>query len=339
MKPRVFVVQPIPEPALDILREHAEVTVYPYLDRQIGVAELAAAARNADWLYVLHETRVTAEVLEANPNLKGVVAMAGDPDVDVAAATRLGIPVIADKPLDGNSGVHVTTADLTMGMLLGLAYRLLESDHYTRCGKFKQEQTMSLMGLGCPGKTVGLIGMGKVARHMVPRIRAFGMDMIYTKRTRLDPAEEKAMGLEWTADLGDLLTRSDYICVLCNYSEETHKLIGRRELDLIGPDSYLINTGRGRIVDEEEMILALQEKRIAGAALDVYWNEPPHTIDPDVPVALTKLDNVILAPHNGGATLDVRIGRTCAVSKALIGAMRGEWPSTVLNPEVLKEMA
>jgi phosphoglycerate dehydrogenase-like enzyme len=127
--------------------------------------------------------------------------------------------------------------------------------------------------------------------------------------------------------------------VLCDYNKDTHKLIGRRELDLIGPRSYLINTGRGRIVDEPEMILALQEKRIAGAALDVYWNEPPHTVDPDVPVELTKLDNVILAPHNGGATWDVRVARTCAVARAMIGAMHGNWPPTVLNPSVLKQMA
>jgi glyoxylate reductase len=235
--------------------------------------------------------------------------------------------------------VHLTTADLTVAMLLGLAYRLVESDHYTRCGRFRQEQTMSLMGLGCPGKTVGLIGLGKVARHMVPRIRAFGMPMLYTKRTRLDPNEETALGLEWAATLDDLLVRSDYVCVLCDYTPATHKLIGRRELDLIGPESYLINTARGRIVDEEELIRALQEKRIAGAALDVFWNEPPHTIDPEVPEAFAKLDNVILAPHNGGATVDIRVGRTCSVARGMISAMRGVWPSTVLNPDVLKRSA
>src|SRR5262245_62874491 len=95
-------------------------------------------------------------------------------------------------------GVHVTTADTTVAMLLGLAYRLVESDAYTRSGKFRQEQTMALMGLGCPGKTVGLIGMGQVARHMVPRLSPFGMDIIYTKRGRLDVAVERALGLQWS---------------------------------------------------------------------------------------------------------------------------------------------
>jgi glyoxylate reductase len=336
VKPKVFVAQPIPQAALDVLQEAADVSVYPYMDRQISVHELAAAARRSDWLFVLHETNVNAEVLLANRDLSGIGAMARfDPEIDMETATSLGIPVIVEDPADSYDGVHLTTADLTVAMLIGLAYRLVESDHYTRCGKFRQEQTMALMGLGCPGKTVGLIGLGKVARHMVPRLQAFGMQVLYTKRTRLDPGKEAAHGLEWVAKLDELLERSNYVCVLCDYNETTHRLIGRRELDLIGPQGYLINTGRGRIVDEPELILALEEGRIAGAALDVYWNEPPHTADPHVPDALCRLPNVILTPHNGGATIDVRTGRTCSVARGMVSAMRGEWPKTVLNPQVL----
>ncbi|BCJ89627.1 glyoxylate reductase [Terrihabitans soli] len=339
MKPKIFVAQPIPEAALDIMREVAEVEVFPYFDRQIGVPDLAAGAKRSDWLFVLHETHVNAEVLAANPKLKGVAAMARDPDIDVAAATKLGIPVIIDRPISqiGQETVHTATADLTMGMLLGLAYRLVESDVYTRTVGFRQEQTAALMGLGCWNKTVGLIGLGKVARHMVPRLKPFGMNVIYTKRSRLPAAEEKDFGIEWVAELDELLKRSDYVCVLCDYNTETHKLIGRRELDLIGPDGYLINTGRGRIVDEPEMILALQEKRIAGAALDVFWDEPPHTVDPFVPDALKKLDNVILAPHNGGATISLRTERTSSVARDLVMAIKGEWPPAILNPEVLAQ--
>jgi glyoxylate reductase len=337
MRPKVFVAQPIPEPALNLMRQEADVTVYPYMDRQITVDELAAAARRSDWLFVLHETKVSAEVLNANPNLTGVGAMARfDPDIDMETANRLSIPVIVEDPADGYHGVHLTTADLTVAMILGLAYRLIESDQYTRCGKFRQEQTMALMGLGCAGKSVGLIGMGKVARHMVPRLRAFEMRVLYVKRSRLDQAEERDLGVEWAGSLDDLLTRSDYVSVLCDYNESTHKLLGRREFELIGPQGYLINTGRGRIVDEPEMIRALEEGRIAGAALDVYWNEPPHTADPEVPEALCRLPNVILAPHNGGATIDVRTSRTLSVASGMVSAMRGKWPPTVLNPQVLK---
>jgi lactate dehydrogenase-like 2-hydroxyacid dehydrogenase len=335
MKPKVFVAQPIPEVALNVLREAAEVEVYPYMDRQISVDELAASAKRADWLFVLHETNVTAEVIHANPGLRGIGAMASaNPLIDMDAANAAKIPVIIEDPKATFPGVAPTTADLTMAMLLGLAYRLVESDRYTRAGKFRQEQTMALMGIGCPGKTVGLIGMGKLGESMAPRIRAFGMHTVYTKRTRLPPKREQELALEWTPDLDDLLKRSDFVCLVCDYNPTTHKLIGQRELELMKPEAYLINTARGRIVDEPELIRALQEKRIAGAALDVYWNEPPVTQDPAVPEELCRLENVILAPHNGGATWDVRGRKAMSVAQGMVAMMRGERPAALLNPQI-----
>jgi glyoxylate reductase len=339
MKPKVFVVQPIPEVALDVLRQAADVSVYPYMDRQISVDELVANAKRSDWLFVLHETHVTAEVINANPNLKGIGSIASAPHIDMAAANARKLPIVTADPKTAPT-VSRATADLTMAMLLGLAYRLVESDHYTRCGKFRQEQTMALMGIGCPGKTVGLIGMGKVALHMVQRIRAFDMHVLYTKRTRLPTKEEQDLGVAWTPALDDLIKRSDFVCIACDYNASTRNLIGKRELDLMKPTAYLINTARGRIVDEPELIRALQEKRIAGAALDVfwnepYWNDPPFTPDPSVPDELCKLDNVILAPHNGGAVWDIRGTKSAMVAQNMVAMMRGERPATgLLNPEI-----
>jgi glyoxylate reductase len=338
MKPKVFVAQPIPKVALDVLREAADVDVYPYMDRQISVDELVANAKRSDWLFVLHETNVTAEVIYANPNLQGIGAMASsNPHIDMEAANARKLPVILEDPKATFPGVAPTTADLTMAMLLGLAYRLVEADRYTRCGKFRQEQTLALMGLGCPGKTVGLVGMGKLGEHMAPRIRAFGMRAVYTKRTRLPLKREQELGIEWDPILDDLIKRSDFVCLACDYNPSTHKLIGKRELGLMKPEAYLINTARGRIVDEPELIRALQEKRIAGAALDVYWNEPPVTQDPWVPDELCQLDNVILAPHNGGATWDVRGRKAASVAQGMVAMMRGERPPALLNPEIYAE--
>jgi glyoxylate reductase len=337
MRPKVFVAQAIPEAALDVLRQAADVSVYPYLERQISVDELTGAAKQSDWLYVLHETSVTAEVINANPGLKGIGCMAGGHSfVDMEAANARKIPVIMGDP---EFTVIPATGDLTIALLLGLAYRLVESDTYTRCGKFRQEQTMALMGIGCPGKTVGLIGMGKLALHMVPRLRAFDMHVLYTKPTRLPPERERELGIKWAPDLHDLIKRSDFVCIACRYGPRTHKLIGKRELEMMKPQAYLINTGRGRIVDEPELIRALQEKRIAGAGLDVYWNEPYRPDDPDsrepwVPEALRRLDNVILAPHNGGATWDVRGGKAVSVAQGMVAIMRGERPATLVNPEI-----
>ena len=339
IRPRVFVVQPIPEVALAILREAAEVTVYSYMDRQISEAELVAAAQRSDWLFVMHETNVTPAVFEANPALHGIGALAKfDPCIDLDAAKRHRVPIVVEDPADNAfGGVSVTTADLTMGMLLGLAYRMVEADRYTRCGRFRQEQTMALMGVGCLGKTVGLIGLGKVAEYMVPRLRAFDMQVTYTKRTRLDPTREAALGISWLPSLDDLLSASDFVCVACDYNPSTHKLIGRRELDLMKPGAFLINTARGRIVDEHELILALQDRRIAGAGLDVYWDEPPHTTDPHVPDALCRLDNVILAPHNGGATVDVRGHRTASLARFMVQMIRTGKAPHILNKEILHD--
>src|SRR5580692_3035287 len=331
MRPKVFVVQPIPEVALDVLRQAADVAVYPYMDRQISVDELVGGAKRSDWLFVLHETHVTAEVINANPDLKGIGSIAATPHIDMEAANARKLPIVLG---DSTITVSRATADLTMAMLLGLAYRLVEADHYTRCGKFRQEQTLALMGIGCPGKTVGLIGMGRLGESMATRIRAFGMHAVYTKRTRLAPKREQELSVEWTPDLDDLIKRSDFVCLVCDYNPSTHKLIGKRELDLMKPEAYLINTARGRIVDEPELIRALREKRIAGAALDVYWNEPPVTPDPAVPEELCKLENVILAPHNGGATWDVRGRKAMSVAQGMVAMMRGERPAALLNPEI-----
>jgi len=242
---------------------------------------------------------------------------------------------VVEDPAD--NGVQIATADLTMAMVLSLAYRLPDADRYTRAGKFKQEQTMALMGIGCPGKTLGLIGMGQVAEQIPARARPFGLKVIYTKRNQLSRERETELGVEFRPNLVDLLRESDFVCVACDYNVSTHKLIGEKELAFMRSDAYLINTARGRIVDEEALIRALQNKKIAGAGLDVFWNEPPHTEEPSVPDELCKLDNVLMAPHNGGATWDSRGLRTKSVADGLIQLIRGQRPKFLLNPQIYDE--
>jgi glyoxylate reductase len=330
------VVQPVPEVALEILREVAEVTVYPHLDRQISTDELVANARRCDYLFAMHETIVPAEVIHANPDLKGIAVVSRKAEyVDLEAARSAGLPVATIHP--GNAIYRLiarVTGDLTIGMLLGLAYRIVEADQYTKCGKFKQEQTMALMGLGCPGKTVGLIGLGLVAEFMVPRLRAFEMHVLYTKRTRFSPERERELGVEWVPTKEDVLRRSDFVIIACDYNPSTHLLIGAREFALMKPTAYFINTGRGRIVDEQALVQALQNGTIAGAGLDVYSNEPPVTHDPQPSEALYTLANVILAPHNGGATWDVRGAMTASVARNIVAMIKGERPQGLFNPEI-----
>ena len=335
MKPTVFVVQPIPEAALALLREVAEVTVFPHLDRQISADELVASVKRCDYLFAMGDTLVSAEVIDANPDLKGIsVVSRKAANVDLAAAQSRRLPVGILHPADAiYRKICRVTADLTMSMLLALAYRLFDANRYTRCGKF-QEQTLALMGLGCPGKTLGLIGLGLVGEFLVPRGRAFEMDVIYTKRTRLMPERERELGVTWVEDKDGVLAAADFVCVACDYNPSTHLLIGARELQRMKPTAYFLNTARGRIVDERALVRALRDGTIAGAGLDVYWNEPPVTHDPQPSPELLTLDNVILAPHNGGATWDVRRDMTMSVARNIVAMIRGERPPGLVNPEI-----
>ena len=321
-------VQPIPEPALDIMRAAGEVEVFPYADRMITTGELAEAARRSDFIYTMHETIVDAEVVAANPELKGIGV--GGPEyvhmIDVDACQRAGIPLIFHSDQDhavARTSNAKATADLTVALVLCLAYRVIEADAYTRARGGFQEMTMDLMGIGCPGQTAGIIGMGRVAQELVPRLQALEMDVLYTKRTRLPGPEETALGAAWVDDRDQLLARSDFVCMLANYNPTSHLLMGAREFQLMKPTAYFINTGRGRLVDEPALIKALQDGTIAGAGLDVFWHEPPVVHDPYVPPQLRKLDNVVLIPHNGGATWHSRALETSAVARAVAAAAGG----------------
>jgi glyoxylate reductase len=319
------------------LREVADVEVFPDLRRQISLEETIAAARRSDYLLGLHGNFVPGAVIRANPHLKGVAFLGGlTVKVDFDAALELKVPVISATPgQDGAPpvGVGVATADLTIALILALAYRLLDADRYTRASHTFQEQTMALMGTGCTNKCVGLIGVGRVGGLMLPRLRALEMQTLYTKRARLPAEEEVQLGLRFVT-LDDLLAQSDFVCLTASYNASTHKLIGERELALMKPSAYFVNTARGRMVDEDALIAALRNKQIAGAGLDVYYCEPPVAWDPYVPRALREMDNVILVPHNGGATFDSRTNQILPLAQGIRDLIGGRRPRGLLNPEI-----
>lgn len=319
-QPKVFVAHPIPEVAIDRLREFAEVEVWDGHHRDITVAELEQAARRSDYIFCMHQTPVTESMIAANPNIKGYGVSRIDPDEHaVAACEAAGVKLLeganTDEIVDGN---RRATADLMVALLMCLAYRVVEADRYSRATGYFQEMTTDLMGLGCTGKTVSLIGLGRVGSFAAPRLRALEMEVLYTKRSRLSPEEERELGVQFVEDRDELISRGDYVSMLANYEPANLKLMGRREFGLMKPTAYFINVGRGRLVDEDAMIEALQNGTIAGAGLDVYWNEPPVVHDAYIPEALRKLDNVVLAPHNGGATWDSRGRQTLAIADAII---------------------
>lgn len=320
---RIYVTQPIPRGALERLRGLADVAMNEDPLHMVTKDELLDAVRWADILFCLLHDRVDADVLRANPGLKLVATMAIVPaNVDVGTATQLGIPVTVIPPL-----VTEATADLTLALLLAVARRVVEADRLLRQGVFPGAQSQYLVGGTVHGSTLGIVGLGAIGRAVARRARGFGMRVLYTKRTRLVPEEERDLGVEW-AELDRLLRESDFVSVHAAHTSETHHLIGERELRRMKPTAYLINTSRGPVVDEGALLTALHEGWIAGAALDVYENEPRVT------PGLADLPNVVLTPHIGSADRKTRETIAGVVVDNIEAFLAGRRPPHVVNPEV-----
>ncbi len=323
MSPHIFVTQPIPENALARLREVGKVEVNPEPLHIVTKSELIAALTRNDYLVCLLHDRVDAEVIESAPHLKLIASMAIIPaGVDVPAATARGIPVTTIPPL-----VTETTADLHWALLLAVARRVVEADRALRTGLFPGGQSHYFVGGEVHGKTLGIVGLGRIGEAVARRAKGFGMQILYTKRRRLDAAQEAALGVTYK-ELDDLLRESDFVSLHVALTPETVHLIGRRQLALMRPSAFLVNTSRGPVVDEKALVEALQQREIAGAALDVYEQEP------FVAPGLIGLPNVVLTPHLGSASAETRARIANIVADNVIAVVQGRRPPNLYNPEV-----
>ena len=323
MLPNVFVTQPIPEKAVARLREVGSVEIHSDATHIIPKPALIEAIKRNDYLFCLLHDIVDAEVINSNPNLKLIASMAVTPaGVDLAAATARRIPVTRVPPF-----VTEATADLHWALLLAVARRVVEGDRALRSGIFPGSQSLHFMGGEVNGKTLGIIGLGAIGEAVAMRARGFHMRILYTKRRRLDEAREAALGVEYR-NLDDLLKESDFVSINAALSRETIHLIGNRELSLMRPSAYLVNTARGPIMDEKALVRALEEKRIAGAALDVYEREP--LVEP----GLINMPNVVLTPHLGSAAIDTRERIAGIVVENIIAVIEGRRPPNLYNPEI-----
>jgi glyoxylate reductase len=323
MRPKIFVTQPIPKKALARLREIGEVELNPDPVHIITKPELIAALKRNDYLFCLLHDTVDAEVINASPNLKLIASMAIIPaGIDVAVATARRIPVTTLPPI-----VTEATADLHWALLLAVARRIVEGDRALRSGVFAGGQSMRFVGSEVHGKTLGIVGLGAIGEAVARRATGFGMRILYTKRHRLDEAREAALGVQYRS-LDDLLRESDFVSINAALGPEAVHMIGEREFALMRPSAYLVNTARGPIVDEKALARALEEKRIAGAALDVYEREP--AVEP----GLIHLPNVVLTPHLGSATLETRERMTTLVVENIATVIEGRRPPNLYNPEI-----
>ena len=322
---RVFVTQPVAESALTRLRTMAEVTVNPDDSRVIARDRLIAGARACDILFTLLHDPVDREVIAANPFLRAIASMSIPPDhIDVAAATARRIPVTVVPALAVES-----TADIHFALLLAVARRLVEGDHAVRAGIFPGSQSDHLLGAGVYGKTIGLVGgRGRIGQAVAARARGFSMRILYCGRRPMEEADEKRLGAEYVP-LDRLLVEADFVSLHPRLTAATRHLIGPRELSLMKPTAYLVNTSRGAVVDEAALTAALAAKRIAGAGLDVFETEP------HVAGALTGLANVVLTPHLGSAVVEVRTAMAETVVDNIAAILAGRRPPNIVNPEVL----
>jgi glyoxylate reductase len=326
-RPRVFVTQPIAESALQRLRAVADVEVNPDSSRVLEKTKLIEAVKRCDILLSLLHDTVDREVLAANPQLKAVSSMNITQDrIDLAAATELGIPVTNIPAI-----VTDATADIGFGLLLSVARNIAQGDKLFRQGVYPGSQSNHLAGAAVTGKTLGLIGFGRIGQAMARRGRGFDMKVVYADPRRL-PAEEEAKFGAVYRSLDELLGEADFVSLHPQLMPETRHLMSDRQFSLMKPTAFVINTSRGPVIDEAALVRALKDKKIAGAGLDVYEHEPK--VSPE----LAQMPNVVLTPHLGSAVLELREGMANVVVDNTIALIEGRKPVSCFNPQVLKKL-
>ncbi len=314
---RVVVTGRIPQGALDALRDEHEVWGWDSTD-QIPRPELVSRVAGAHAIVSLLTERVDAEVLDAaGPQLQVVANVAvGYNNVDVAACRDRGVTVTNTPDV-----LTEATADIAMALVLMVTRRLGEGERIIRRREPWQWGMSYLLGSGLQGKTLGVIGLGAIGAATARRARAFGMDVVYSQRSAAAPALVQELGAR-RRELDELLAEADVVSVHCPYSEATHHLVGAEQLSRMKGTAYLVNTARGPILDEAALAEALTSGTIAGAGLDVFEEEP------SVHEGLLDLDNVVLVPHLGSATVETRAAMASLAAENALAVLRGEQPRT-----------
>ena len=323
MKPRVLVARELPEAAMDLLAQHAELDTHRG-EIPLPKQELLKRLRDKQALVCQLTQTVDKEVLTGAEELRVVANVAaGYDNVDVATASARGIAVTNTPGV-----LDDTTADFIWTLLLGVARRLVEADRLARSGKWRGWDLMQLLGADVHGKTLGIFGLGRIGQRVAERARGFAMRVLYHNRKPLEKEEEKRFGVEW-AEKNKLLTDSDFIVVQTPLTPATKHLISTDEFQHMKKSAYLINAARGPVVDEGALADALDAGEIAGAALDVYEEEPK--IHPK----LLSLPNVLLAPHIASASVETRTRMAVMAAENAVAVLKGERPPNLINPEVL----
>ena len=320
---KVLATRPLFPAAQQILNASCDVDYWTQPER-ISKEELFRRITDKEGLVCLLNDKVNEELLAAAPKLRIAANVAvGYDNIAVADCTKRGVaatntPGVLDE----------TTADFAWTLLMAVARRLGEGEALARSGEWKGWDLDQLVGADVWGKTLGLVGFGRIGRAVARRASGFQMKVIYYDAVRAPLDIERGYHAEYR-DLNALLSEADFVSLHVPLLPETRGLFNTKTFSQMKPTSFLINTARGLVVDEEALVQALENKRIAGAALDVYEKEP--LINPGL-----KRPNVVLAPHIASASLETRTKMSCMAAENVVALFKGRRPPNILNPEVLK---
>lgn len=322
-KLKVLVTRTLPAKSMDLLYHHFDLDVNRE-DKIMPREALKERISNIDGLVCLLTDNIDAAIIARAMRLRIIANYAvGYNNIDLVEASKRKIPVTNTPEI-----LTDATADLTFGLLISIARRIVEADHFLRAGNFKGWAPELLLGADVHGKTLGIIGMGRIGRAVARRARGFNMKIIYTDTRRLPIGVEQEHSAQYCT-FKELLKESDYVSVHAPLNEQTRHLLSIGEFRLMKKTAYLINVARGEIVDERALVAAISDKEIAGCALDVYENEP--RVEP----GLIGLPNVVLVPHIGSASLEARTEMSMMVTNNIISVLIEEkHPPNIVNPEI-----
>jgi glyoxylate reductase len=321
--PKVFATHSLFDAAREILQESCEVEYWTKPERPPR-EEVLRRLRDKEGLVCLLTEKVNDELLRAAPRLRIAANVAvGFDNIDVAACTKRGV-VASNTP----GVLDETTADFAWTLLMAVARRLSEGEALARSGNWKGWNLDQLVGTDVWGKTLGIVGFGRIGRAMARRASGFQMKVIYNDAVRAPGEVERELKTEFR-EMNVLLAESDFVSVHVPLLPETRGLFDAPKFYRMKPTAFLINTSRGPVVDEAALVAALETGKIAGAGLDVYENEP--FIHPGL-----KRANVVLAPHLASASLETRTKMACMAAQNVVALFKGQRPANMLNPEVLK---
>jgi glyoxylate reductase len=316
---KVFITAIIPEVATKILEENGIEVIQNKSYLPIDKKKLLKSAKDCDGILCLLSNKIDKEIIDGLPKVKVIANYAvGFNNIDVDYATQKKIWVTNTPDVLTNA-----TADLAFALLLACARRIVEADEFTRKGKFKIWQSDLMLGKELNGHTVGIIGAGRIGQAFGRRSKGFGMKILYFDKKRI-PEFEKETGAKFST-LNQLLKKSDFISIHTPLTKETYHLIDKKEFEMMKDGAILINTARGEIINEKELVNALKSGKLFSAGLDVYEFEPKITKD------LLKMKNVVLLPHIGSATFETRTKMAELAAKNIVNVLRGKKPITPVN--------